>query len=124
MAKVFQVDTGGTLTTNLTNYFKLEDESDFWDTNTLTNGNSVTFTSAKVNNGANFGSTNTNKYLHNGDANDIGGGNNSISLWVKLLAEIGAGEWEFIQIKGGDPSVTLRIFYLYNGGTRKLRFRR
>ncbi len=50
----FQVDTGGTLTTNLQAYYKLEDTTDFWGTNNLTNNNSVTFVAGKVGNAANF----------------------------------------------------------------------
>lgn len=57
MAKHFQVDTGGTLTTNLVSYYKLEDANDFYASNNLTN-TSTTFSSGKVNNAATFnGST-------------------------------------------------------------------
>lgn len=51
----------------------------------LTNYNSVTFTGAKIGNGANFGENNTNKYL--GIANNLGitGGNITMTCWVKIL---------------------------------------
>lgn len=52
------------LITNLTGYWKLEDTSDSsGNSRTLTNENSVTFTTAKILNGANGGATNTNKDL-------------------------------------------------------------
>jgi hypothetical protein len=53
MAKQFQVDTGGTLTTSLASYFKLEDATDFYGSNNLTNVNTATFVSGKVNNALN-----------------------------------------------------------------------
>jgi hypothetical protein len=49
---------------NLRAYYKLENENDSSGNGlTLTNNNSVTFTSGKFNNGANFGSSGTNKGL-------------------------------------------------------------
>jgi len=50
MAKIFQVDTGGTLTTSLVSYWKLEDLTDFFSTNNLTGVGSPTFTAGKVGN--------------------------------------------------------------------------
>lgn len=53
-AKAFQVDSGGTLTTNLLSYYQLEDATDYYSTNNLTNHNTVTFVAGKVNNNAKF----------------------------------------------------------------------
>jgi|GEM_PF-6779343 len=55
MAKVFQVDTGATLTANLISYYKFEDGNDFFGANNLTNtGAAVTFSAGKVGNCAVF----------------------------------------------------------------------
>jgi len=70
---------------NLVSYYKLESTSDSKGANTLTNHNTVAFNPAKYNNGADFGSTNTNKYLNTG--NNLGiAGNGAISLigWIKI----------------------------------------
>lgn len=48
MAKVFQVDTGPTLTTNLISYWKQEDLTDFFSTNNQTGVGSPTFTAGKA----------------------------------------------------------------------------
>lgn len=82
MAKVFQVDTGGTLTANLLAYYKLEDATDFWSTNNLTNSG-VSFVAAKVNNGADCESTESD-YLYGGDILDITTGQFSFFCWVKV----------------------------------------
>jgi hypothetical protein len=78
--KKFQVDTGGTLTTGLVAYYKLEDTTDFWGTNNLTGVSNPSFQSGKVNNGVSLdGSTN---YLTT--ASTITPVTNfSISVWVK-----------------------------------------
>lgn len=54
MAYVFQVDTGGTLTTGLVSYWKGDSTTDVFGSNTLTNNNSVTFPAGKVNNAFSF----------------------------------------------------------------------
>ena len=53
MTKVFQVDTGGTLTTGLVSYYPLSDGTDVWGGNNATNTN-TTFGSGKVGNGGVF----------------------------------------------------------------------
>ena len=52
--KIFQVDASGTLTTSLSDYYKLEDTADFWGTDNLTNNGSLSFAAGKVNNAASF----------------------------------------------------------------------
>lgn len=78
------------LTTNLVAYWKLDESSgnaaDSHSSNTLTNNNTVTYTSAKLNNGAAFGSPNTNKSLSRTDALGFTTDNTivvSVSAWVK-----------------------------------------
>lgn len=110
---------------NIRAYYALEDTTDGsangYD---LTNNNSVTFTTAKYNNGANHGSSNTNKYLRIGDTLGINGGAGTISAWVKNLAEIGSGGWCFAVCGGGTSHAFLVLGYEYNGGTRRVAFSR
>jgi hypothetical protein len=57
MAKHFQVDTGGSLTTSLVSYYKLEDVNDYFGVKNLTNFGTTIFSSGKVNNCAVFDGT-------------------------------------------------------------------
>lgn len=109
---------------NLQSYYKLEDTADSKGSNTLTNNNSVTFTSANYNNGANLGSSNTNKYLSTTGTMSVDGGAISISLWVKLLAEIGSSAWVFAHQVNDTSQTQFYIYYEYNAGTQKITFHR
>jgi len=79
----FQVDTDGTLTTNLLAYWKLEDTADSWSTFTLTNGNTVTFVAGKVNNSASFARTSS-QYLQTSSLVTTAVDDFSVSLWVNI----------------------------------------
>lgn len=113
---------------NLVAYYRLEDATDSQDQGTdydLTNNNSVTFSSAKFNNGANLGTTNTNKDLSVGNAVSLTAtGAFTISCWVKLNTEIGAGAtWSFIgQFIGGTPMRRTTIDVEYTGANRTIQF--
>lgn len=109
---------------NLIAYWKLEDVNATVGGFTLTNNNTVTFGAAKFNNGADFGSANTNKYLS--ISNDLGitNGSMSVSFWVKLNAEIASSEWAFFDKADGGTNVRYWIQYEYNSGTRRLVFER
>lgn len=89
---------------NLQAYYTLEDANDDKNSNNLTNANSVTFTAAKFNNGADGGTTDGNRTLR--ITNNLGytGGAYSISLWFKIHAEL----------SGSD--VYHAICYLTDGG--------
>lgn len=124
MAKVFQVDTGGTLTTNLISYYKCEDATDFYGSNNLTNNNSVTFPAGKVNNGASGGTSNTNKSLSLNSNLGISGGACSISVWVKLLTEITAGRYVFVTVSDATTGTGYDVIYYYNAGSQFVGFYR
>lgn len=120
--------TANNLTTNtffndpsLQAYYKLENTSDSKGSNTLANNNSVSFNAAKFNNGADFGSTNTNKYLSTSSAL-VANGNISISAWVKLNSEITSDSWIFVSQVSTTNQVAYHLVYDYNGGTRRVRF--
>lgn len=74
------------LDTNLVSYWKLDESSgnaaDSVGSNTLTNTNSATFATGKINNGADLERDST-QYFAGGDALDMNG-NFSISCWIKV----------------------------------------
>ena len=82
MAKHFQVDTGGTLTTSLVSYYKLDSDSiDFWGSNNGTDTAMSYQSAGKVGNGATFnGST---SLVNFGNVLDAGSGPWSVALWLK-----------------------------------------
>jgi hypothetical protein len=117
------------LTDNIVAYYKLDESSgnatDSVGGFTLTNNNTVAYSTGKINNGADGGSANTNKYLS--VANDLGvaGGNCSISFWVKNNTEVGAGgDYSFVHQGDLGTFVNNTVWYEYNGGTRRLNFYR
>lgn len=116
------------LTDNLVSYWKLDESSgnasDSVGSNTLTNTNTVTYVAGKINNGADFGTANTNKKLTIASALGITNGAISISMWVKLNTEIASGTWGFAQKGNATNHVQYIIAYEYNGGTRRFVFNR
>jgi len=114
---------------NIRAYYALEDVNDGSANGyNLTNKGSVTFTPAKINNGANLGSSNSSKALYIENNLGITTGSITMTGWVKCLAEIGSGEWEIFHhsenVSGGSSALDNRIIYDYNAGTRRLIFRR
>lgn len=110
MAKSFQVDTGGTLTTGLVSYYKLGDTYDFYGSNNLTNNGGATFGAGKYNNGVDFGSSNSTKYLSNSTVTGFpsGTGNRSVSLWVKPTAASA-----YVASMGGGTSPSFNQWSIY-----------
>ena len=103
----------------MVSYYKLEDVTDSVGANTLTNTGTVTFTAAKIGNGANLGTSNSTKKLSNSGLYQTG--SFSISTWVKNETEIAAGQYGLFQM--ADNTTTLRginLTYNYNGGTRNV----
>lgn len=116
------------LLTNLTSYWKLDESSgnaaDSVGSVTLTNTNTVGYAAALVNNGADFGTANTNKYLLNTTNAGIDGGAVSISCWVKVRTEIAAGTWFFVWQASATSQVAYDIRYDFNAGSRRVGFER
>lgn len=118
------------LTDNLQAYYKLDESSgNASDSSgngyTLTNNNTVGYSSAKINNGADFGSTNTNKSLTTTSDLAIGGGAITMSMWVKVLAEPGTNV-TYNLCNHGDAGnfVTHGLMYRDESGVKKLAFER
>lgn len=105
-------------------YYKLEDANDNKNSNNLTNTGTVTFTAAKFNNGANFGSSDADKSLNIASALGYGGGAYAISGWFKQLTDIASGTYSLVQLIDSASDTNLNIIYDYNSGTRRLLFQR
>jgi hypothetical protein len=115
MAKVFQVDTGGTLTTGLVAYYKEEDATDFWGTNNGTDVGSPTYTSGKINSALTLDGTQY-QTVPNGVVNWTG--NFSIAFWFKRNS---GTQFQLIGSQiGGTQGFT--IDYGVNGGAGNLSF--
>lgn len=111
--------------TNPISYWKLDESSgnaaDSVGSRTLTNTNSVGYVSAKINNGADFGASNTNKrLLYTVDSLGISTGAISISGWVKMSTEIGSGITRFFEHRNGANGIANYVEYDFNGGTRRI----
>ena len=118
----FCTDTGGTLTTGLVAYYNLNDGTDSWSTNNLTQTGSIANIPAKIGNGA--VTTSTSAYYS--ILNNLGVVSSttpySISGWVKLTAEIGAGSYAFGSAGDATSDTGIELRYDYNAGTRRLQF--
>ena len=113
------------LLTNILSYWKLDEASgnasDSVGSNTLTNVNTVGYAPGLINNGADFGTSNTNKTLSRSGL--IGtDGPRSISIWARMRTEIGSGQQAFFGF--ATESTSLELLYEFNGGTRRMRFLR
>ena len=111
---------------NLVALYHLSNTSDSSGNNyTLTNNNTVTFSDyAKFGKCADFGTSNTNKYLNilNNNLGISGSSDFTISAWVKLRTEIGSGSYDFINLNTGTTAGnTFYILgYEYNSGNRRI----
>ena len=120
-AKQFQVDTGGTLTTNLKAYYKLEDVNDFYDNAyNLTNTNTATFAAGKINNAVNLVRAST-QYLSIANNLGIDGGAISISGWFKIAALPSDPPFVFATQSNATSKVRYQLDYIYSGGIYTMR---
>lgn len=116
------------LTDNLVAYYKFDNgalTTDSVGSYTLTNLNTVAGTaSGKIGYGADFGASNTTKCLYNlSDYGITATGAISFSFWVKLNTDVSAGldaMYLFSRAYTGASGSGLKIFYQYNGGTRRI----
>lgn len=113
---------------NLKAYYKLESGALTTDSGpngyTLTNNNTVGEASGKYGICADLGTANTDKSLS--IVNDLGITNGAVTmaLWIKMRTEISTGTWSLLQHEDAGTSINYQIEYDYNGGTRRLNFRR
>lgn len=117
------------LVDNLVAYYKLDESSgNAADATgngfTLTNTNTVGFAAGALNNCADYGTANTNKYLRLSNNLGITGGAITISTWVKMRTEIASGVQNIVLQGDAGTDVNYSISYEYNAGTRRLAFNR
>jgi hypothetical protein len=118
------------LTDNLLAYWKLDESNGnpvdaTGNGNTLTNVNSVAFATGKINNGADFGSTNSNKLLGRSSNFGVTGGSASLSVWFKIDAQPGSGDFQnVIRLSENTNKTHLHIRYENNGGTYSINYAR
>jgi hypothetical protein len=88
---VFSNQVEGALTDSIVSYWKFDesggDAADAAGANTLTNNNSVAYSSGLLGNAANFGATNTSRYFSRTDDLGLTGKAWTFTFWVKLLTE-------------------------------------
>jgi hypothetical protein len=111
---------------NLKAYYKLENANDTTpNAFNLTNNNTVSFASGKHGNGADFGSSNTDKSLSIASDLGINGGACSIVGWFKLNADIAdGGAWQLVAQEDATNDILNAISYTRSGSTRTVAFRR
>ena len=90
---------------------------------TLTNNNSVAFNSGKIEDGADFGSSNTNKTLTTTSHGGLAAGDaRTISMWVNITTAPASGDTDDIFGMSDEPEdVAYLLEYQNNGGTLRLR---
>jgi len=116
------------LTDNIVAYWKLDESSgDATDSVggfTAINNGTTGYVAALINNGVDYGTANSTKYMR--AASDVGitGGAITISTWIKMRTEI-ASATQCIALQGdAGVDVNYIITYEYNAGTRRLGFNR
>ena len=117
MAKQFQVDTGGTLTTSLLAYYKLEDANDFYSTNNLTSAGNAAFVTGKVNNALELDGTND--YLDGGDIFDFSRTSPfSFACWIE--PDVTDSSRIIVSKKDFDGDGEGYVWYCISGGKLRL----
>ena len=114
------------LTDNINAYYKLDESSgdaiDSVGSYDLTNTGSAAYAAGLINNGVDFGTTNTTKALSRASNLGITGYSASFSTWKKLAQEIPSSYYAIIHYRNSVSSVIqyFVLFYEYNGGTPRL----
>jgi hypothetical protein len=122
------------LLTGLIAYYKLDESSgNASDSSgsgfTLTNNNTVTYTTAKINNGADFGTSNTSRFLdYTGGNMGVDGGSISFNMWVKVGVQpttSGDAQFQHFIVQGSNNTRTMNLIRYFNdAGTYKIQFER
>ena len=89
---------------------------------TLTNNNTVTFVNGKFGNCAEFGASNTNKYLSRSAVGIDLGGNAAISFWTLIETAPNSGESQGFFWWASTTGTARVIYFIYSNisGTKKL----
>ena len=112
---------------NLIEYYKLSAVTAEVTTpgNDLTNNGTTPFNAGKFGNAADFGATNSTKYLSNGGDLSYAGGAYSYSLWVNVTTAPAADERDRLAMSGDSTSKNeISLDYIDGTGTKKAEFYR
>lgn len=114
-------------TTNLVSFWKLDETSgnanDSYGTNTLTNNNTVTYTTGKINNGASFTRASSKSLSRADNASLSITGNLSISMWVNFATTPTSGNHFGLVAKlEGSPNYSYALTLHHNGTGLELYF--
>lgn len=94
----------------------------------LTNNGSTPYAPALINNGIDFGTANTNKFLRNTSSLGLSpSGPYSCSFWVKVRTAPTSGQFQIFKdflCGSGSSQARYQVFYFNNSGTKQLIFRR
>jgi len=109
---------------NIKAYYRFESGARLTDSSTnaktLTNVGTPTYAVSKFGDGLDVKAT-ANYVYYNGDIGLTGDGSASVSMWVKLNNEIGAGTYSFCQHEINTGTTRYFTFYYnYNAGTRQI----
>lgn len=113
-------------TTSTKGLYRLSSTTDYsGNGNNLTNNNTVTFVAGKFGNCADFGTSNTDKYLRISSAMGISNGVITVSLWVRMNTEIATNTVSRLFCRG-EAATDVRHWISYNdtSGTPYLQFNR
>jgi hypothetical protein len=120
MAKVFQVDTGGTLNTGLEAYYKLGNVNDFLGAVNMTNNGAATFVAAKVGDGVNLVRA-LSQFLSVNNRLGYSGGAYSINGWFNPASQPSAGQfYSLFAVFETANDTGLSAAYHNDAGTMKL----
>ncbi len=129
-APTFQVDTDGTLTTSLAAYWKMDDATgatrvDSWGAYNLTDVNSVVQGTGKVNQDADFGTSNTTDYFYVNGANPVTSfdADYSMACWYKINTEPALNTFYILYTEGHTIGISA-IKYKDVSGTKRLTLER
>lgn len=107
---------------NLVAYYRLENTNDSKASFNLTNNNTVAFNAAKFNNGADYGSTNTNKSLTIANKLGITGGNITFLFWFKASVTPAEGvDFELCSQSDGTNFIWYAMRYQRDSGNLQVR---
>lgn len=120
---------GRVIADGIVSYWKLDESSgdaaDSVGSNTLTNNNTVTYSAGKINNGADFGSSNTNKSLSTTATLGIDGGSITMAGWVKVAAQPPSNDNVRLFGHGNTSNkVAEQLLYRDVSGTKRITFNR
>lgn len=116
------------LTDNISAYWKLDESSgnasDSVSSYTLTNNGTTPYASAKINNGIDFGTTNTTKWLSNANAIADTSTSNaySVSFWVNIRTAPSSGQEQVLFDLQKAVGRQHQLRYINASGTLKIRF--